>query len=191
MQFFATTVAFLAAAMTTSAAPAFGSSFTISASKDATIGMSQNSYYTAQGTAKTLYASNKPDNVSEILIGFSLPDQAVQNSNYITKCTLDLPFFQTPGRGLTKIMAIRAEGSWDEARVSGANKPAKVGGYSEYAIDSNEDFKLDVTVMCKEAGSQGGELSFYIASPDVPYTAASREGGRPAVLDFEVYFPGN
>ncbi|KAJ1934474.1 hypothetical protein FBU59_005685, partial [Linderina macrospora] len=148
MKFFAAATAFLATmAMTASAIPLISASYKFAATKDASLGFSKKDYNTTLGTAKTIYSSNNPDDVHQILLGFTLPDEAVQNAKYITKCTLTMPFFEVP-HGQATIWAMRGEGIWDEATVTGAHQPSKVGVEKKFSVDSNEDFELDVTYMC-------------------------------------------
>ncbi|ORX74169.1 hypothetical protein DL89DRAFT_319772 [Linderina pennispora] len=167
MKFFATAAAFLAtAAMTVSAIPLIHASYRFAPTKDASLGLSQKNYNTTLGTEKTIYSSNKPDDVHQILLGFTMPDEA-----------LTMPFFEIPQSAPATIWAIRGEGEWDQATVTGAHQPAKVG--------------LDVTYMCVDAAQKGADISIFVASLDSPYTGTSIEGGRPATLEVGVLFQHN
>ncbi|KAJ1952749.1 hypothetical protein EC988_003381 [Linderina pennispora] len=177
--------------MTASAIPLIHASYRFAPTKDASLGLSQKNYNTTLGTEKTIYSSNKPDDVHQILLGFTMPDEAVQNAKYITKCTLTMPFFEIPQSAPATIWAIRGEGEWDQATVTGAHQPAKVGVEKKFLVDSNEDFQLDVTYMCVDAAQKGADISIFVASLDSPYTGTSIEGGRPATLEVGVLFQHN
>ncbi|ORX67033.1 hypothetical protein DL89DRAFT_269478 [Linderina pennispora] len=177
----------IAAALAVSSAPIPGTTHSIPVSKDTSLCLDTNCYSAVYGTSATIHSANDANDVAQVLLGFALPSTVANNADSIDKCTLTMPAFNTPRHDPVKIWAIRSEGAWDEDTAAGSLQPQKVGSEMFATVDSNEEFSLDITYMCKDAAKDGTDLSLYVASLDIPYTAKSREAGQPSMLQITTH----